>query len=147
MLANIAIGCLLVLITTVIHAAAMVLALWASKVAHVEQWDKRSRFTRMSVVSALVLLMFMAAVVEAVVWAAAYLIVDAMPDAEQAMYFSTVTYTTLGFGDVTIEGQWRLLSAFQAANGIIMFGWTTALIVAAVQRIYFPGPARDSDRR
>lgn len=52
------------------------------------------------------------------------------------LYFSTVTYTTLGFGDVVMEPGWRLLSSFQAANGIIMFGWTTALIVAAVQFVY-----------
>ena len=44
--------------------------------------------------------------------------------------------TTLGYGDVTLSDQWRLLSSFQAANGTIMFGWTTALIVAAVHKLY-----------
>jgi hypothetical protein len=43
------------------------------------------------------------------------------PTHEQAFYFSTVTYTTLGYGDVVMEGGWRLLATFEAANGIIMF--------------------------
>ena len=48
-----------------------------------------------------------------------------------------VTYTTLGYGDVVLIERWRLLSSFEATNGIIMFGWTTAIVIAAVQRIYF----------
>ena len=57
---------------------------------------------------------------------------------EEAFYFSMVTYTTLGYGDVTLEPPFRVLSSFEAAAGVIMFGWTTALIVAAVQHVYFP---------
>jgi hypothetical protein len=49
-----------------------------------------------------------------------------------------VTYTSLGYGDVVLEKGWRLLGAFEAANGIVMFGWTTALIFFIVQRLYFP---------
>jgi hypothetical protein len=47
-----------------------------------------------------------------------------------------VTFTTLGYGDVTLGESWRLLGSFEAANGTIMFGWTTALIVAVVHRVY-----------
>ncbi|MCP3905306.1 MAG: two pore domain potassium channel family protein [Planctomycetes bacterium] len=89
-----------------------------------------------AIVAALVLVMFIASVIEAALWAVTYIAVGAITGFEKALYFSTVTYTTLGYGDVTLEGQWRLLSAFEAANGIIMFGWTTALIVWAVQRVY-----------
>jgi hypothetical protein len=46
-----------------------------------------------------------------------------------------VTFTTLGYGDVVLQESWRLTGAFQAANGIIMFGWTTALIFAFVHRM------------
>lgn len=49
---------------------------------------------------------------------------------------STVTFTTLGFGDITLDENWRLLSSFEAANGLLMFGWSTALIFAAVQWVY-----------
>jgi hypothetical protein len=47
-----------------------------------------------------------------------------------------VTFTTLGFGDVVLAGQWRTLASIQAANGVIIFGWTTALIFYFIQQIY-----------
>jgi voltage-gated potassium channel Kch len=50
--------------------------------------------------------------------------------------FDLETFTTLGYGDITLPEQWRMLGAFEAATGVIMFGWTTALIVAVVQRMY-----------
>jgi voltage-gated potassium channel Kch len=55
---------------------------------------------------------------------------------EEALYFSTVTFTTLGYGDVVLSPDWRLLSAFQSANGTIIVGWTTAMVFLAVRWIY-----------
>jgi Ion channel len=46
------------------------------------------------------------------------------------------TFTTLGYGDITLDKDWRLLSSFEAANGLLMFGWSTALVFTAVQWIY-----------
>ena len=54
----------------------------------------------------------------------------------QLSYFSLVTLTTLGYGDVVLSGDWRTLASIQAANGVIIFGWTTALIFYFIQRIY-----------
>jgi len=47
-----------------------------------------------------------------------------------------VTFTTLGYGDILLDEQWRLLASFEAANGILMFGWSTAIVMAVVHRIY-----------
>jgi len=55
---------------------------------------------------------------------------------EEALYFSLVTYSTLGYGDVILSDSHRLLGAFEAANGVIMLGWSTAIVVAALQKIY-----------
>ncbi len=49
--------------------------------------------------------------------------------------FSTVTYTTLGYGDITLPPVWRVMSGFEAMNGILLFGWSTAMFYAVVQRI------------
>jgi hypothetical protein len=144
MLANIAIGCGMMILTTLIHASAMFGTMRWLSFTHAERWFLRSHGTRVLVIAMIVLIMFIAGVIESAAWAVAYLLVGAMSEFEQAFYFSNVTYTTLGFGDVVIEGSWRLLSSFEAANGIIMFGWTTAVIVAAVQRAYFThSPARE----
>lgn len=146
MLLNIVTGCVLVILTTVVHAAAMVIALRWIRTPRGQRWASTTGVRRVTVVATLVLIMFLASVIEAGMWAATYLTVGAMSGFERALYFSTVTYTTLGYGDVVMEDRWRLLSAFEAANGIMMFGWTTALIVAAVQRVYAGQPTTGEQR-
>jgi hypothetical protein len=73
---------------------------------------------------------------EAGIWAAFYLISGDLPDLETAIYFSMTSYTTVGYGDIVLPPPWRILGPIEAAVGILMFGWTTAIIVAAITRIY-----------
>ena len=135
MLFNIFIAAALIVATTAIHAGCMILAmrLMRSHDGHL----KRLRQMRIYRVSGIVLLMFNASLLEVLLWAATYRVLNALQGFEEAFYFSMVTFTTLGYGEIVLDDQWRLLSSFVAANGIIMFGWTTAIILAAVQRIYF----------
>ena len=135
MLEQIAFGSVLLLITTVIHASCTAAVLSVLRRTHASAWGNRSAATRVSLISAVVLMMFFAALLEAGTWAAVYLAVGAIPDLETALYFSTVTFTTLGYGDVTLDAGWRLLASFQAANGTIMFGWTTAIVMAVIRRM------------
>ena len=83
--------------------------------------------------AAFVLWLFLATIIEVWSWAILYVALDAFQSIETAVYFSTVTFTTLGFGDIVLEDEWRLLSAFEAANGLLMFGWSTALVFVGVQ--------------
>ncbi len=92
------------------------------------------------------LIVFALHAVEIVIWAAAYLAlvpVNELASFEEAVYFSFVTFTTLGYGDVTLTAGWRLLSGIEALNGIILVGWTTAMIFSVVQRIW-QGLAQDN---
>ena len=131
MLLNILVACLLMLLTTIIHGTSMILAF---RLGH-ETWVTSQRqFVR---VSGTVLFMFFVSLLEVFIWAAAYMALGAIKNIEQAIYFSMVTYTTLGYGDVLLDEHWRLLASFEAANGIMMFGWTTAIIMAVVRRVYF----------
>jgi hypothetical protein len=70
------------------------------------------------------------------IWAASFAIGDVLPDFETALYFSLTSYTTVGYGDVVPPIPWRLLGPIEAAVGILMLGWSTSIIVAAVQRLY-----------
>ncbi len=144
MLANIAIGCLMGVLTVIVHATGMGLCLTAGRVSQSDRWGGATRWSRMAVIGVLVSIMFAASVIEASLWAVTYIVVGAISGFEHALYFSMVTFTTLGYGDVVLEGQWRLLGAFEAANGIIMFGWTTALIVAVVAHVYFPSKSAEA---
>ena len=70
------------------------------------------------------------------VWALFYLWRHAMPDLPSAMYFSAVTYTTTGYGDLVLAEGWRLLGAVEALTGILMCGWSTGFFFAIVNRLY-----------
>jgi len=136
---KLATGLGMMVLTIIIHALFMVAG------AKVAKW-RRSRFGRVQkemekafLISVLTIWMFLAIVLEAGLWALLYLFnpqITAVPDLETAFYFSMVTFTTLGFGDVVLTGQWRTLASIQAANGVIIFGWTTALIFYFIQHIY-----------
>lgn len=69
------------------------------------------------------------------VWALAYYLVGAHPTMEEAVYFSSVIYTTLGLGDVLLPKEWRLLAGMEAANGFLNFGLLTALLIEALRTV------------
>ncbi len=78
--------------------------------------------------------------IDIVLWAMAYWLMASktqFDDFETAVYFSSVTYTTLGYGDIVPMGSWRVLCGIQAMNGILLFGWSTALLIMLVQQIWF----------
>jgi hypothetical protein len=74
--------------------------------------------------------------IEMAIWAAAFRAAGVMPDFESSLYYSLESYTTVGYGDLVPEASWRLVGPIEAAVGILMFGWSTGFIVAALQRIY-----------
>lgn len=75
---------------------------------------------------------------EIAVWAFFYGWQRAMPDMASAFYFSGVTYTTVGYGDLVLAPEWRLVGAVEALTGILMCGWSTAFFVAVVARSIAP---------
>ena len=128
------------MVTTAIHAAFMIVTLRLLR-AHDNHQGWQTPWARIRVTGGSILVMFLASLIETSLWAAAYLMLGAISGAEPALYFSMVTFTTLGYGEIVLEPQWRLLASFEAANGIIMFGWTTAVVVAVVQRVYLKARA------
>jgi hypothetical protein len=135
MLSNIAIGAILILLTTAVHAGGMSLALRSIRKDETIA-GSRSHLGRVLKVGRAVLIMYLVAIVEVLIWGAAYIVLGIVEGIEKAIYFSAVTFTTLGYGDVVLDGSRRLLSAIEAVNGIIMFGWSTAIVIAVVQSVY-----------
>ena len=70
---------------------------------------------------------------EVIVWSLVYAVTDAAPPATDLTYFSFVTYTTLG-GDVVLLEHWRFLAPLTAMNGVLLFGWSTAVIFEIMRR-------------
>ncbi len=83
---------------------------------------------------ATVLVLMSAHICEVFVWALAYLIVGAAPDGSDIVYFAFVNYTTLGYGDITPREDWKLLGPMTAMNGVLLFGWSTAVIFQVLSR-------------
>lgn len=85
-----------------------------------------------------VLLLLFLHLVEILLWAVAFLRLDIGGDLqsfEEAVYFSFVTYTTLGYGDITLSSPWRIMSGIEALNGVLLAGWSTAMLFGLVQKI------------
>ena len=86
-----------------------------------------------------ILAVFIAHVIEIWIWAALYYFkasISEIPTLEAAVYFSTSSFTTVGFGDLVLSEDWRLLSSIEAINGMILFGWSTAFIFAIIRHVY-----------
>ncbi|MFY9685974.1 MAG: potassium channel family protein, partial [Pseudolabrys sp.] len=89
-----------------------------------------------------VLVLMVTHAAEVVVWALAYLIVDATPPGTDRVYFAFVNYTTLGYGDVIPLPRWNLLGPMTAMNGVLMFGWSTAVIFEVLRKALARGGRR-----
>ncbi len=98
------------------------------------------RFLRDSIVLVIVTLMLMAAHgAHMGMWAWLFLHLGLFETVEAALYFSSVSYTTLGFGDILLAEEWRLLSGGAAANGLLMFGLSAAFMLEIFARLRMAG--------
>jgi voltage-gated potassium channel len=133
------IGAGLVAVTVVIHALGTTgLVQYLAGRFLDSRGELRARNLLAALTIAAVVLVFLHAV-EIMVWAGVYkalVPVGELADLETAVYFSFVTFTTLGYGDITLSEGWRLLSGIQALNGILLVGWSTALMFAVVQKAW-----------
>ncbi|MEY4238593.1 MAG: hypothetical protein RL339_1194 [Pseudomonadota bacterium] len=73
--------------------------------------------------------------IEIWLFALAYIALGAIPDLEPALYFSTISYSTVGYNDLHIAPDWRLLGAFESVLGIFLLGWSTAFFFRMIGRI------------
>ena len=93
--------------------------------------------------SAVVLWMLGALTLSVWIWAGAFMALGQFATLEEAVYFSVVSFTTLGFGDVVIGEDWRLLSGIIAANGLILFSLVTAFLIEFIVRLRKEGSRTD----
>jgi hypothetical protein len=91
-----------------------------------------------------VLFASLAHIIEVALWGVLFVLCGEFRDFSTAFYHSAVNYTSLGYGDIVMSPSWRLLGPIEAANGLLLFGFTTALIIAVLQRLLEP---RFSDLR
>jgi len=133
------IGAALVVITVIIHAAGTTRWLGVLRRRYADEDGLFRPEKTLQVLIGTVLVLLLLHTLEIIVWAGAYQLLlptGELASFEEAVYFSFVTFTTLGYGDITLSENWRLLSGIEALNGIMLVGWTTAMLFAVVQRTW-----------
>jgi len=133
MLREILVGAAVSICNIAIHAFSMAIVLWAARLAATIR-TSRQTLRLIFVMIATVSFLMAAHFAEVFVWALAYAIVGAAPKGTDLVYFAFVNYTTLGYGDVTPVDRWQLLGPTTAMNGVLMFGWSTAVIFEVLRR-------------
>ncbi len=68
-------------------------------------------------------------------WAGLFRVLGVFPTLEEAVYFSMVSFTTVGYGDVVVDKGWRILSGFVAINGLLAFGIFTAVLIEVIRSL------------
>lgn len=135
---NIIIGLIIIGITVTIHGYGT--KFWINflrkKYKHLSEarFDTRSVWLLIYTALFLLFLNFL----EATVWGFTYYLLPGITEfdsLEKSIYFSLVTFTTLGYGDITISSTNRILSGFEAMNGILLLGWSTTMMFSVMQAL------------
>ena len=139
MLRQLLVGAAVSICNIAIHALVMTSVI---KVAYAlaSKKTRRNWLILPSVMIGTVSVLMAAHICEVAVWALAYLIVDGVPKGTGLLYFAFVNYTTLGYGDVLPLPDWQLLGPLTAMNGVLMFGWSTAVLFEVLRRTIASGP-------
>jgi multisubunit Na+/H+ antiporter MnhB subunit len=134
MLSGILIAGVLVAVTVAVHAAGVTVLLRALRrriaIPPTHFWP----ITGLLV--AMIWFLLLLHVAEILLWGSFYLWWECLPDAEAAFYFSGVTYTSIGYGDLVLATPWRLLAPIEGLTGILMCGLSTGLFFALVSHIH-----------
>lgn len=131
-------GTAIIALTVLIHTFGLIAITHAMArlVATFRMHGQRSRVVAMISV---VLGLFGVLTLEIWLWAGCYRMLGLLPDFATALYFSTVTFSTIGYGDIVPAPSWRMFAALEGINGFLLIGWSTAYLISAGTRI---GPFR-----
>jgi hypothetical protein len=134
MILQLTVGALVSAINIGIHALVTVVAVAIARNAGLRRTE-RPRLHLMGVMVATAAVLEVAHALEILVWAWTYDTVQpaAAPDSD-LLYFAFVNYTTLGYGDITPVREWRLIGPLTAMNGVLLFGWSAAILFEVLRK-------------
>ena len=133
MITQLVLGTITITLTLLTQAGFVSIAI--NRLAQAANWINRSRkqMRRYLVMVGLTLWVLLGLTGAVWIWAALYFILGVFESFETALYFSVVAFTTLGFGDITLNDEWRIMSGMMAANGLVLFSLNTAFIFEALR--------------
>lgn len=134
MINQLLLGSVVIVITVIIQVVLFNIVI--AQLTRIGHWlSHPASFVKTSMVmTAVVLWTLLGITINTWIWALLFKMIDALATFNEALYFATVTFTTLGYGDITLSDEWRLLSSLTAVNGLIIFGLNTAFLVEFVKK-------------
>ena len=138
MLIQLLIATAMVLATVLIHGLGLLgLSRWLRMERQEERMAHTSPFSLRGLATTLGVVLGLFAVHGAEIWlyALVYLEIGALAGLEQAVYFSTITYGTVGYDDAGFHPAWRLVAAIEGINGVLLMGWSTAFFISLAARL------------
>lgn len=133
MLRQLLLGGLVSLGNIAIHAVVMTMVVSTLRVA-LKWGHQRPKVWLTAVMVTTVAILLVAHVAEVITWSLTYWIFGVAPAEANLLYFAFVNYTTLGYGDIVPVERWRLLGPMAAMNGVLLFGWSTAVIFEVLRQ-------------
>ncbi len=133
---QISIGTIIIIMIVAFHVVCLVSLVsflkWISELS--EFWE--TQLGIMCLLGITVFVIICIHTVEAWTWAFIYLILGEFSDLKKALYFSVVTSTALGYGDITLSERWQILSTFEAMGGLLLFGVSTAFLFGFMRIVF-----------
>lgn len=125
----------MVALTVVVHFFGILVLLFFLRRRGARFRTHESLFGQGALVLVIVFGIFALHTVEIWLYAVLFHLLGELPSFEAALYFSTVTFASLGYGDLVLGPDWRMVAAIESANGLILFGWSTAFLMSLMARL------------
>ena len=138
MLAELALSTIMVTLTVLMHAAGLYALSRLLRLETREEADEHIHaMSRRGLTATLAVILGLFALHGIEIWSYAflYLAIGSVDGLREAVYFSTITYGAIGYSDAAMAERWRLVSAIEGINGIILIGWSTAFFVTLIARM------------
>lgn len=135
LLQNLGLGTLMICLTVAVHFVGLVILTWLLRRGGHRFHAHESIIGQGGLIVCVVLGIIAIHTMEIWLYAVAFLAIGALHEFEAALYFSTVSFSSLGFGDITLDKAWRLFSAIEGVNGLILIAWSTAFLVSVTTRL------------
>ena len=133
--AQLLITVLMMALTCTVHAVVTVVQTELGQRPWLTEWSAPYSRRRLLLIVTMGLLTGCALLVEILLWALLFRGLGLFTTLEGSLYFSGITFTTVGYGDMTLPDCWKLLSVSEAVNGVLMAGWSAAQLISVVQRM------------
>lgn len=128
----------LVALTFSVHFAGLVGLSWVMRRGYMRRPDRAAGVAwQGATIIGMVMGLFALHSIQIWIYALTYMAVGQFDALEPALYFATSTFTTVGFGDIVLPPEWRMLAAAESMNGFLLIGWSTAFLVSVTARVRF----------